>query len=259
MLESLLLSRKSMPVYPLSGPGSKKLLWGDEQFGYFGLLQQSELFTSNEIFQEAGLAGSDAIQLAGSTGWFKFFIEGKVVFIRQTPLVTNISWNELYQRGLIYGTYDRGQMPLASGAVETNQFVPTTKVEGSDTWHLKIRSMRAYDDLLGTTAGNNTTTDELLGIYQLYTPGNPLWKYGQFDLSQVALAGQELTQSRRSTLEHFVLTFSYGEGAITHGDYTDVDDTSNWRPVLELITAAEAEGQPMPQVVQTTEMDGFTF
>lgn len=83
-----------------SGPGPNALLMGDLNRGYFGTL------TSNELFD--GLRMSNALQFysgdindGGELTWFKFALNGKIVFYPSYSLRNGVTYDELAQHRLI--------------------------------------------------------------------------------------------------------------------------------------------------------------
>lgn len=79
-----------------SGPGPNALIVGDLTRGYFGIL------TANELFD--GLRLSNALQFYegdinsdGELAWFKFAVNGKIVFYPSYNLRTNVTYDMLAQ------------------------------------------------------------------------------------------------------------------------------------------------------------------
>ena len=140
MLELMLAGGKDPrgTFFPDSGPGTKWLKKGDENLGWFGEVNSSELFTAEQVMGAANFwAGVNAsvTYLTGSI-WLKFFHKGKVVYIAKRPLKSSVSWIDIYNAGLLYGTRDNGKNPLG---VPIYQYIQMVKKEGSRTWGLKPR------------------------------------------------------------------------------------------------------------------------
>lgn len=145
MLE-LLCAGGGKPYYAKSGPGPKTLQAGSEQAGYFGTLTQAQLFTAAEIFNQVGIS-TIGPNTNTSTLWGKFFYKQKVVYIPTRPINVTaqlFSWQDLYQRGLVYGTDDNGTYPMPVDK-PYNQRTILSKVLESKAAGFRIRLPAASD------------------------------------------------------------------------------------------------------------------
>lgn len=141
MIEALIAGKPAKAItLPLSGPGSKTLLFGTEELGYFGRVTQDELFTGQEVNDLAGMT----VGVVGPVkfDWMKFVLKGKIIFIASQPLRINVSWVAIYEAGCVYGVNGVGPYPSAN---PTNQFKWKMKPEGNKKWFLKIRSIKGSD------------------------------------------------------------------------------------------------------------------
>lgn len=85
------------PDDPTGSPGSKYLIAGDHTAGYFGVVLSSDMFTSTEI---SLLAGMDrGTLLHNDTNWFKFMLDGRIIFRSQKP---NRAWTSSYKIEAFY-------------------------------------------------------------------------------------------------------------------------------------------------------------
>lgn len=90
-------------------PGSKSLIAGDLEAGFYGFVQPHEFgeiggkdFNGKNLASEVGIS-QGSLQFS-ETPWLKFSWKRKVLF---TPLKTirrSISWDHIYQAGAVYGT-----------------------------------------------------------------------------------------------------------------------------------------------------------
>lgn len=90
-------------------PGSKSLIAGDLEAGFYGFVQPHEFgeiggkdFNGKNLASEVGIS-QGTLQFS-ETPWLKFSWKRKVLF---TPLKTirrSISWDHIYQAGAVYGT-----------------------------------------------------------------------------------------------------------------------------------------------------------
>lgn len=113
MLE-MLVAGGGKPFFAKSGPGPKSLQYGNEEAGYFGTLTQAQLFTATEIFNQLAIPAIGP-NTDTSMIWAKFYYKGTIVYIPTRPINTSaqlFQWQDLYQRGLVYGTDDDGTYPF---------------------------------------------------------------------------------------------------------------------------------------------------
>jgi hypothetical protein len=109
--------KKQEPVeYPNSGPGTKMLILGDENVGYFGLVPQAELFTAPALRTAVGL--TSGTQNVWTGNWIKMFSRGKVIFFPDMALNNDISWASLYLAGITSG---RDNIDAAGASTPTIQ------------------------------------------------------------------------------------------------------------------------------------------
>lgn len=105
------------------GPGPKILLAGDKQAGYFGTLTQAEFFTASEVYSKAGFT-TGAGRQDSSILWCKFYYRGEIVYIPTRPVTsdsTQVSWQDIYKLGLVYGGPGPGTYPDSSGPVDQDK------------------------------------------------------------------------------------------------------------------------------------------
>lgn len=136
MFEQLIFGGKG-GTFPNSGPGPQALLAGDAHFGFFGEVTSSELLKGDEVSDLTGMWGTGA-SINNFVVWLKFIRNNTVVFIAKTPIRNTLSWDQLYSRGLVYGTDDNGYYPTGTA---TNQLTIIDK--GSD--HFKVRLPKGSD------------------------------------------------------------------------------------------------------------------
>lgn len=105
---------------PHSGPGPAELQYGDYEAGYFGVLEAHELVSGPEL---KALTGHQHNVGSPSQTWAKVAHKGKILYIAIGNGFGYMSWLNLYQSGLIYGTDDHGpaEAVAANGGVGVNQ------------------------------------------------------------------------------------------------------------------------------------------
>lgn len=106
-----------------NSPGSKTLLKGDTQAGFYGFVQPSEmgLIKSNPEGKQEFNGANLALALGISSGTsfnpnvplIKFHYKGKVLFRPLTSYRHSIAWDKIYEAGVAYDTLDEGFLPPA--------------------------------------------------------------------------------------------------------------------------------------------------
>lgn len=137
----LLLSPPKKTIHmPYTGPGPQELQCGDWTRGYFGVVNPNDLFTTTELCAMCSVSSPNATAAI----WAKFIRNGKILFINLHPTngAKTVSWNTLYNLGLMYGTDDFGP-PTGHGLASQNQRKVVTRGEHS----FVVRQMRALDTL----------------------------------------------------------------------------------------------------------------
>lgn len=144
---SLTFNVKVQPYgyYPDSGPGPKSLVAGDATNGYFGKFSTDELFTSAQVLQMLYPDRTDFTGMVmNSISWLKFVYLGKILYI-PTQQITNLTWNEMYLRGLIYGIDGTAAGNYPSELAATNQYPIWQKKVGDKLYGLQPRLTNVSD------------------------------------------------------------------------------------------------------------------
>ena len=115
-----------------SGPGEDSLTYDSiTDTGYYGEVATSELVEGDALALDVGLGAG--ISYNSDTPWLKFFVGAsadcnadgvdKVVYIAKKPYRYDLSWNDIYNEGCVYGVDGPG--PYDSGS-DTNQLTIVT-------------------------------------------------------------------------------------------------------------------------------------
>jgi hypothetical protein len=163
------------PYYPDSGPGSKYLITGDEQLGYFGEVSAADLMTHIELRNHLNPAMVADIRVQSDLGWFKFYHKGKVKFIGKGSFSTYLSWNTLYANGGVYGTNDNGKYPAST---PVNQYRPVTLVREGVDCKLVPRLITGGPDPYTSATAYHTDNEYGDLLYRMVTGAHPnagLW------------------------------------------------------------------------------------
>ena len=223
--------------FPKSGPGPKKLLFGDTNAGYFGRVTEAEMFNKVYIYNKLMSALPNPVGRVMTTDtifYFKFFYKNRFVFIPSVPIISNVSWSEVYQMGAVYSpTQEVHQRP--TGIAEVKQTSLLRAVEGNTTWLLSPRlpMVNTVDPVASVAYNSPTVGGEFWDLVRhvstrgAYSTGT----WDQFDTIGYANS-EELVQN--STLDNRVhaVTPNYRVGNVAD---KITARASYWRPVLELV------------------------
>lgn len=219
-----------------SGPGSQVLIKGTTDAGYFGTVTATELFNSSDMYKQMpdALPFITGYKINTDPLWHKFIYHGKILFIATIPLSGNVTWNNLYNGGLVYGTNDNGNYPTATPTKQRRilrktargkqyGLIPRTlKLAASDPGAVNNAApvMGEYSDLLAHIISTAGTTGR--GDWNTISGAALAW--GSTCWSQTSNSGGTTS----------ALVFSAGGNAST----TSKISSGLWLPVLELIDLA---------------------
>lgn len=132
MLELLTSNRGGdKKQYPNSGPGAIVLEYGDEEFGYFGTVPSTDLFTTDELSR--GIDLYTGVAHIASPTWIKVILKGKICFTPSVPLRRNVGWSDVYNSGGVYGNDTDGTYP-ATPAIKQDAVV----VKGAFAYRVRL-------------------------------------------------------------------------------------------------------------------------
>lgn len=240
MLEQLLIRQGATNFFPESGPGNKTLLKGNVDAGYFGVVTAAELFAPNELSQRVGLTAGTPLN--GTGGWYKFVYKGKFIFIARIQDRNSVTWNDLYNAGLVYGTKDNGAYPIGDGVY---QYHPQRKIEGERSWFLvpRLPRMAALDPARSTAPITDVLDTEWAQTFcRLMAGFGAVDKWDSLAPFSYAYASTYMGDWAINTqAENLTYAWSAGSGPDTSRTPTPRPKTGAtgnqfWRPVLELIS-----------------------
>jgi len=82
-------------------PGSKILIDGDMQAGFFGEVSASELISGTDLASLVGI--SQGTSQHSTAGWLKFAWQGKILFVAKKTFRNSISWDHINGANAVYG------------------------------------------------------------------------------------------------------------------------------------------------------------
>lgn len=112
--------------YSETGPGNSMPLRGDWQSCLMDFVPPANFITMAAL--KAKLPAIAGFTTAEPSMWYKFFRNGKVLFIPNVAVI-NATWVQLYNAGLVYGTNDTGPRPAGVAAGTVNQYT-TVDING---------------------------------------------------------------------------------------------------------------------------------
>lgn len=104
-----------------TGPGPQTPIRGDWELGYFGRVPTSSLLAPGALRTALGISFGSGTADASITYYNKFVRGGKILFYPADSIVTTLTFDQLYNAGLIYGTDDNGAYPAGATLTPTNQ------------------------------------------------------------------------------------------------------------------------------------------
>lgn len=230
------------PVVRDTGPGPQDLLKSykagpGKLTGFYGRVASADFITYSQLLTGVNLGGS----LNTDIGWMKLHIDGKVLFVPRSPICTNITWNQIYNAGAVYG--------IPGAGVVFNNLTPKNQ-------NLTI-VVQGYKFLVRCFVGANSNP---VGIDNGGARDSSLTKGCEYDrlILNMGVATQSANQegpifgyefSNSSTAVHVAnysysafsgtqYTLSRNEGWASAWNPTWASTSAGWLPVLELLGKA---------------------
>lgn len=135
---SVIWTRTPVGVYPDSGPGSKTLLVGSLQEGYFGTVTDLELMYTDVLLYKLNTQAKTnyGVSTQPSSGvWYKFAKDNKVYYLASSH-ASVIRWMELYKLGAVYETKTPANKQSPTDNVQVPQTALVNVNEKGRAWYL---------------------------------------------------------------------------------------------------------------------------
>lgn len=196
-------------------PGSRLLLLGDRDMGFFGRVDPTDLISYGDLAEWAGIHPDRVHNRNGE--WLKFIRHGKPLFISMLTAAYGVSFRELEDLGLVDGSRNIHQI----GGVNYRVRIPE-----NEEWDHLILPLHEFDPT-GQNLGGDYTDDDLgVGLGN----GRASWIQG---------ANPNYPNYRVSrgypAAENLVATLS-----------SDAHSNAGWRVVLEPVGLAQpTEGEDL--------------
>lgn len=223
--EELILTPSQLAIHaPYTGPGPQELLCGDMMRGYYGIVNQTDLFTNQELI--AAVGGAFQLNAIPQT-WAKFASKGKILFIPLAAVSGNASWQVCYDYGMAYGMDNNGP---ANG--NTRPPKNQKKVVSKNEHDFMVRLPRANSTANWSGGFLNQTDGEWYSLIR------SLFNVGEA-LSDQAVASY-FTNASNTLMGELDGPSITPTGYVASNQFSNSQVTSNsvgnqWRPVLELI------------------------
>jgi hypothetical protein len=211
-----------------------------EDVVYFGEVSASELFTGDEL---AGLVGmTTGVSMFSNTTWFKVLFRGKILYIPKTQIRHTVSWDDIYNLGLVYGTNNNG---VAPSSTPTNQRVIINKGVHQFIVRLLNGSSEPHDGTSGehpihASVSNGSEWNELMYRFSINNPlgtGDNFESYTDSELGLISINGRYSWCKEQNTLgsNRRIIRGNVSVGTISNAIGSGSSSATGWRPVLELI------------------------
>lgn len=225
---------------PSNGPGGKTVLCGDAHRGFMGKLTTTEFIAPQVLLDACGISAA-TVNTATTNFWMKFVHDGKIKYIYTAHIAvgngtagTGVSWNALYNAGMVYGINGPGTVPSDLTAVNQNK----TIVIGANSYRVRLaryNSTANYDAQVDT----NPESEWHACVRAMYNSSTGTTYEA---LSDFPISGIFNTSNNTMLAE---ISGNYCAGALVAGSSQAVYSVAStklrsatvqyWRPVLELI------------------------
>lgn len=82
-------------------PGPQQVIAGDKNYGFFGEVPVSELWSGDELSNLLDIT-QGTLQYSNEP-WLKFVLDGKIIYKSKKTFRHSISWDHLNEKGVVYG------------------------------------------------------------------------------------------------------------------------------------------------------------
>ena len=238
---SVTWTRTPVGTFPDSGPGTKVMLIGDMNEGYFGLVTEEELFNAGAMYAKVNEGNNTPVGtingIPTTRHWYKFARDGKIVYLANYNHI-NIRWQDLYVRGAVYET----TVPLAdhkapSSLTRTAQKLAMRKTESGRDWYLSPCMPRLSDQTAWDYSTINQTPDPTGDVARLFAKVTASGGYATGEWDTQSIDGNGYWQSTASKGDP-AKAFGSSMTGWNQGMYDMLSFTGGWRPMLELIDPA---------------------
>ena len=251
MIETLLAGGKSGRFFPDSGPGTKVLVAGTKDYGYFGEVTEAQMGLNDGFNQLLDQTNASARSIGAVTNiWFKFVLNGKFLFFPKLPLAGLMPLKDLYAMRAVIDADD----PLRySTDITTGQpiYQQNLHVANSISELFKVRSLDTIPNAAQSANVTNSLTppadSEIAMLLMALLTSSPhpdtlkIKKYVWSDFTNFGGNSYTsfFTQDIGPTSNPLQSTFT--PQALTR-NWVAATSTQAWRPLLQYIPAIDRAG-----------------
>lgn len=203
---------------PYMGPGPQTLIAGDMECGFFGELTSVDFISYADFIALVGTGGTANVATGGK--WLKFAYKGKILIVSMAEAAKNISWNTLYNKGLVYGVDGSGD-PGVTGLAAVNQKTIVTIAGSKFLVRLLKGKPSSLPGDMNATGGNDNDSS-----YDVATTINT--KGCEWDDLMVGVSGYKPASFKGVTLAGYSVTADlspYGASGIAMSWTQDIKTT----------------------------------
>lgn len=244
MLELLLGGGKAGKSFPDSGPGPKTLLAGSKDYGFFGEVSEVEMGLNSELLRLMSDTWASA-KIVGQikNSWFKFILNGRVLFFPRLPLAGNIPIADLYAMRAVFDVDEIYKPPMdyttGQPLYQQNRYVSNN----ASLFKMRLMDSLAADYKTTTSSNYRPAADSEVAklLMALCMPTYPdtlrirTYAPTDFYVDNAGVVSQEAWVK-----EVFGSgTFAYNINATLNQCYYQTTNQRAWRPLLEYIPLQE--------------------
>lgn len=227
-------TRKPVGIYPESGPGSKVLLIGSLNEGYFGVVSEEELFSPMAILASLNegreTPAGTLYTLPTVRNWYKFARDGKILYLANYGHMA-ISWQDLYVRGAAYETDVPTDKHLPTSETRLPQRMVMKKTEAGRDWYLSpcLPRLSTTDPWNPKVSATPDPTGDIARLFsKIIISGGAAT--GEWDGQTSEVANFLYVNSAVDT------TRAYGSNMVASSQSEDLKSSNTrYRPMLELV------------------------
>lgn len=208
---------------------------GTQRAAYYGRVPPADSISAADFCSAVGLTLGTLVN--GTYGWLKFYIDGKILLIAQKPFRSGVTWQNLYQLGLVYGDDTTGASPSGTAVVQNKRITI-----GGYVYRVRLIRGSGVDPAVAST---NIDSEWNRLLYNVSTTSISTQEGGKWDtLSENDLGtGSTTSAAHCHCMETSGGTNCYLRGYNSLVGASSVGKTANndyvrYRPVLELIGPA---------------------
>lgn len=230
---------------PYTGPGPQAIVRGTWDYGYFGRVPLEDIFSSTELVKGCNLTSGITINTAAGNYWHKVVYAGKILFFPNNSIGTTISYQTLYNAGLVFGTRPSAEWPAA---IKTQLgIVPQNFVIASANHRFVVRLPTSRANMASTSvAAADLRGGEIDAVFAGFYLGRDFndAQLAQYDDSTSPLAASNWYHTAdyydgaspsANAIFRSSTSSSVIDGIPTKYLLTNASTAFYWKPVLELV------------------------